>query len=162
MYAVRLWSARHARSLEWLYDGFEGLCVRLHPLARAIGYARLERPVAFAERTIKGLLFDCQMCGQCALSSTGMSCPMNCPKALRNGPCGGVRDNGNCEVLPQMRCVWVDAWAGSGRMRKGEAIRVVQFAVDHRQKGRSSWLAVMRSKGEQRCGRPGAAEGPPA
>nr|WP_245947992.1 methylenetetrahydrofolate reductase C-terminal domain-containing protein [Halomonas montanilacus] len=29
------------------------------------------------------------MCGQCILSSTGMSCPMNCPKSLRNGPCGG-------------------------------------------------------------------------
>ena len=57
------------------------------------------------ERLIKGFLFDCRMCGQCVLSSTGMSCPMNCPKNLRNGPCGGVRDGGFCEVKPQMRCV---------------------------------------------------------
>ena len=162
MLALRHWSVRHARGLEWLYQRFEGWCIRLHPLARAIGYARLERPVALAERAIKGLLFDCQMCGQCVLSSTGMSCPMNCPKALRNGPCGGVRADGNCEVLPQMRCVWVDAWDGSSRMRHGEAIRVVQFAVDHRQKGRSSWLAVMRSKGEQRAGRPAPAGGSPS
>jgi len=143
---VRHWSVRHARLLEWFYEHFEGLCLRLHPLARAIGYERLERPVAAVERAVKGLLFDCRMCGQCVLSSTGMSCPMNCPKSLRNGPCGGVRGNGNCEVLPQMRCVWVEAWDGSRRMRHGDAIAVIQFAVDQRQQGRSSWLAVMRRK----------------
>ena len=49
----------------------------------------------------RALLFDCRMCGQCVLSSTGMSCPMNCPKTLRNGPCGGVRADGNCEVKPR-------------------------------------------------------------
>jgi hypothetical protein len=148
MLRVRRWSVRHARLLEWIYERLEAALVRLHPLARAVGYARLERPVALVERGLKGLLFDCRMCGQCALSSTGMSCPMNCPKTLRNGPCGGVRDNGHCEVIPQMRCVWVEAWEGSRRMRRGEAIQVVQFAVDHRLQGRSSWLAVMRGKGE--------------
>ena len=162
MYAVRLWSVRHARGLNAFYRGFEAVLVRLAPLFRAVGYERAERPVAAVEKAVKGLLFDCRMCGQCILSSTGMSCPMNCPKNLRNGPCGGVRADGNCEVLPQMRCVWVEAWDGSGRMRHGEAIRVVQFAVDHRQKGRSSWLAVMRSKGEQRAGRPAPAGGSPS
>jgi hypothetical protein len=84
------------------------------------------------------------MCGQCVLSSTGMSCPMNCPKTLRNGPCGGVRPDGNCEVKPDMRCVWVDAWEGSSRMRNGQAIRVIQIAVDHRLQGHSSWLRVVK------------------
>ena len=55
---------------------------RMHGAFRAIGYERLERPVAAVEKTVKGLLFDCRMCGQCVLSSTGMSCPMNCPKNL--------------------------------------------------------------------------------
>ena len=74
-----------------------------------------------------------------------MACPMNCPKTLRNGPCGGVRPNGNCEVKPDMACVWLDAYAGSQRMVAGrEAIRVVQFAVDGRLQGRSSWLKVAR------------------
>ena len=59
------------------------------------------------------------MCGQCVLSSTGMSCPMNCPKTLRNGPCGGVRANGHCEVKPEMRCVWVEAYRGSERIPGG-------------------------------------------
>jgi hypothetical protein len=147
MYAVRRWSVRHARGLEIFYQGFERVFVALHPLWKAIGYERLEKPVAVVEKAVKGLLFDCQMCGQCALSSTGMSCSMNCPKTLRNGPCGGVRADGNCEVKPEMRCVWVEAYAGSQRMVAGkEAIKVVQFAVDGRLKGKSSWLKVAREK----------------
>ena len=68
---------------------------------------------------------------------------MNCPKNLRNGPCGGVRQDGHCEVYPQMPCVWVQAWEGSQRMKGGEAIRTVQPPIDHRLKGRSSWLSVV-------------------
>ena len=147
MYAVRRWSVRHARGLEVFYQGFERVFVALHPLWKAIGYERLEKPVALVEKAVKGLLFDCQMCGQCALSSTGMSCSMNCPKTLRNGPCGGVRADGHCEVKPEMRCVWVEAYGGSQRMVAGkEAIKVVQFAVDGRLKGKSSWLKVAREK----------------
>ncbi len=148
MYAVRRWSVRHARGLELFWAGFERISVALHPLWHKIGYERLEKPVAAIEKLTKGFMFDCQMCGQCALSSTGMSCPMNCPKSLRNGPCGGVRANGNCEVKPDMRCVWVEAFEGSERMVKGrQAIRVVQLAVDQRLQGRSSWLKVAREKG---------------
>ncbi len=147
MLAVRRWSVRHARGLETFYAGFERLFVALHPLWSRMGYERLEKPVAGVEKVVKGLLFDCRMCGQCVLSSTGMACPMNCPKNLRNGPCGGVRANGNCEVKPDMRCVWVEAYAGSQRMRNGkDAIKVVQFAVDGRLQGRSSWLKVARDK----------------
>jgi len=147
MYAVRLWSVRHARGLARFYQGFEAMLVKLAPLWRALGYQRLERPFAFMERRVKGLLFDCQMCGRCVLSSTGMSCPMNCPKQLRNGPCGGVRINGNCEVKPEMRCVWVEAFAGAERVRGGlEAIRVVQEPVDRRLVGTSAWLRVVREQ----------------
>ena len=117
----------------------------LHPVWKFIGYQRLETPFAATEKLVKGLLFDCQMCGQCALSSTGMSCPMNCPKTLRNGPCGGVRANGNCEIKPNMACVWVKAWEGSTRMANNN-VHVVQFAVNNQLKGRSSWLAVARDK----------------
>jgi hypothetical protein len=147
MYAVRRWSVRHSRGLELFYAGFERLFVSLHPLWNALGYERLEKPVAAVEKVVKGILFDCKMCGQCALSSTGMSCSMNCPKTIRNGPCGGVRANGNCEVKPDMRCVWVEGFAGSERMKEGkQAIRIVQIAVDRRLEGRSSWLKVARDK----------------
>ncbi len=153
MYSVRRWSVRHAGAMEQFYQVFERVVVALDPLWRRIGYKRLEKPVAALERVVKGFLFDCQMCGQCALSSTGMSCSMNCPKSLRNGPCGGVRANGNCEVKPEMRCVWVEAYEGSQRMREGQAaIRVVQIAVDRRLEGRSSWLKVARDKAALKTG----------
>ena len=153
MYSVRRWSVRHAGALEQFYQAFERVVVALDPLWRRIGYERLEKPVAALEKVVKGFLFDCQMCGQCALSSTGMSCSMNCPKNLRNGPCGGVRANGNCEVKPEMRCVWVEAYEGSQRMREGQAaIRVVQIAVDRRLDGRSSWLKVARDKAALKTG----------
>jgi len=147
MYAVRQWSVRHARGLNAFYKGFEAVLLKLHPLFRWIGYERLERPTAAVERSVKGLLFDCRMCGQCILSSTGMLCPMNCPKNLRNGPCGGVRANGHCEVRPEMKCVWVQAVAGATRIPGGmQAMQGVQVAVDRRLQGKSSWLRVVRQR----------------
>ncbi len=147
MFRMRQWSVRHARGLNRVYRALESMLVGAAPLWRAIGHQRLERPVAAVERTVKGFLFDCRMCGQCVLSSTGMSCPMNCPKNLRNGPCGGVRANGNCEVIPTMKCVWVLAHEGSQRIPGGvEAMRMTQPAVDHRLAGSSSWLRVVREK----------------
>ena len=146
MYSVRRWSVRNARLLEALYAVFETLLESLDPVFRRIGYRRLERPVAAVEKAVKSFLFDCRMCGDCLLGSTGMSCPMNCPKQLRNGPCGGVRADGYCEVDPGMRCVWVEAWEGSRRMRHGDGILAVQVALDHRSAGRSFWLEAARRR----------------
>ena len=142
MYRVRLWSVKRARLLELVYKYFEKVIIWLHPVWNAIGYHRLEKSFARSEKLVKGFLFDCQMCGQCALSSTGMSCPMNCPKNLRNGPCGGVRSNGQCEVIPDMPCVWVKAWEGSQQMTDKHAIQQVEHAVDYRLKNQSSWLRI--------------------
>jgi len=146
VYKVRQWSVTHSRKLEALYRNFEPALMRLHPLLKTLGYGRLEKPVRVLEKAIKGVMFDCQMCGKCALSATGMSCPMNCPKSIRNGPCGGVRLNGHCEVKPEMRCVWVEAWRGSQQMRDSQAISQVQIPVDNLLKGSSSWLRVVRDE----------------
>ncbi len=151
MQAVRHWVVRHARLFEVLYNVFEPVLVSLDGLWRRLGYQRAEKPVVVVEKAVKSFLFDCQMCGQCVLSSTGMSCPMNCPKNLRNGPCGGVRPDGNCEVKPEMRCVWVEAWEGSRRMKGGARIQNVQKPVDQRLKGSSSWLRVVREKAAERA-----------
>lgn len=72
---------------------------------------RLSRPIAdrvflAIEWPFKHALFGCQRCGQCLLSQTGMVCPMNCPKGLRNGPCGGTVE-GRCEVYADRPCVWM-------------------------------------------------------
>lgn len=143
---LKYWSIRHSRVLETMYGLFEKTLLLAKPVFRAIGYDRLEKPVAALERQVKGVLFDCRMCGKCALSSTGMSCPMNCPKQLRNGPCGGVRANGNCEVIADMPCVWVKAWEGSRNMAGGDAILDVQKPVDHSIKETSTWLSITREK----------------
>ena len=144
MYKVRRWVVRHSQAFETIYIWLEQGLVKLHPVMQKIGYQRLEKPVAIFEKLCKGLLFDCKMCGDCALSATGMSCSMNCPKNIRNGPCGGVRQNGNCEVQPEMRCVWMDAWQGSQSMRAGKQIHAVQLPVDHTLQGSSAWLRKVR------------------
>ena len=141
-YSVRLWAVRHSRFLERVYVRLADVFLKLHPLWQAIGYRRAERPVKAVEKVVKGFLFDCRMCGHCILSSTGMSCPMNCPKQLRNGPCGGVRTNGNCEVEPDMPCVWVQAWQGSRQMTTGDMIQNVQMPVDQSLRETSAWLRV--------------------
>ena len=145
MKSVRLWSIRQSRWLNLLYEGLEATLILLNPLLKRIGYERLDKPFVAIERTVKGFLFDSQSCGQCTLGSTGMACPMNCPKTLRNGPCGGVRQNGGCEIKPEMTCVWVNAWQGSQQIGNiEETIKVIQPPVDNRLKGRSAWLRALR------------------
>lgn len=148
-FTLRAWSVRHAGLLEKVYDAFSGLLLRSDSVFRWIGYGRAEKPVARVEKAVKGVLFDCRMCGQCILSSTGMSCPMNCPKQLRNGPCGGVRANGHCEVIADMPCVWVKAWEGSRSMAKGDAILQVQPPVNQALRETSSWLRVTRAASQR-------------
>lgn len=145
MYRMRAWSVRHARAMNALYQGIERLLSGLYPLLNWIGFSRLEKPVFAVEKVVKGVLLDSQSCGQCIVGSTGMSCPMNCPKSLRNGPCGGVRADGGCEVKPGMTCVWVLAWQGNQQMvEKDWPIQRLQPAVDHRLQGHSAWLREVR------------------
>lgn len=146
MRSVRHWAVRHPRLLKTIYDGFEWGLVALDPLWRRLGYGCIEKPVAGLERAVKGFLFDCRMCGQCTLSSTGLSCPMNCPKNLRNGPCGGVRADGRCEVEPAILCVWGEAWEGAKRLDGGVALGALQGPLDHRLAGSSAWLRRARER----------------
>ncbi|MDA1189707.1 MAG: methylenetetrahydrofolate reductase C-terminal domain-containing protein, partial [Chloroflexi bacterium] len=100
-----------------------------------------ERFFVRVERLSKGLIFDCRMCGQCVLHNTGMTCPMTCPKNLRNGPCGGVRTDGNCEVISDMPCVWAQAWERSKRMPTyGQAILQIQPPLNRSLEKSSAWI----------------------
>lgn len=145
MYRMRSWSVRNARWLKRLYAGIERVLIWLDPLFRRVGYERLDKPFVAVEKITKGFLLDSQNCGQCIVGFTGLSCPMNCPKKMRNGPCGGVRSDGRCEVDPGMTCVWVLAWEGNKRLHEDEyPLQVVQPPVDHQLIGTSAWLREAR------------------
>jgi len=133
--------------LEKLYSRFEWLLVKADPVLQKIGYEKLDRPFAGVEKVTKGFLLDSQSCGQCIVGYTGLSCPMNCPKKMRNGPCGGVRPDGRCEVDPEMDCVWVQAWEGNKRLHANNyPIQIVQPPVDNRLLGHSAWLHELQKK----------------
>lgn len=142
MYKARLFASKHARAYEVMYNASSPVILFSLRVLNKIVKGRLDKPITWAEKKAKGFLFDCQMCGDCLLSATGMTCPMNCPKTLRNGPCGGVRANGNCEVKPEMKCVWVEAWHGSRKMKYNHKIQEIQFAVNHEHKGSSAWIRL--------------------
>ena len=82
------------------------------------------------------------MCGQCVLHETGMACPTNCAKQMRNGPCGGVRADGTCEVDADLRCVWLEALEGRARIGMPHG-NVCLEPIDHRLWHRSSWLGLI-------------------
>jgi methylenetetrahydrofolate reductase (NADPH) len=50
----------------------------------------------------------CQSCGDCIQDHLNYAgCTMRwCAKQLRNGPCGGSRVDGTCEVHPERICIW--------------------------------------------------------
>jgi hypothetical protein len=107
-------------------------------------FDRLALPV---EKAIKEAVWDCRMCGQCVLHSTGLTCPMRCPKNLRNGPCGGVRPNGNCEVYPGRPCVWVQAVERSQRLPLWQDhVQHVMPPVDWQLQGTASWTNLLTGR----------------
>jgi 5,10-methylenetetrahydrofolate reductase len=149
MKALRYWSVRHAAGLDKLYGFFARIAPSLAPAVGWLGAARLERLLQPVERRAKALMFDCRMCGQCTLASTGMACPTNCAKQMRNGPCGGVRPDGTCEVDPSMRCVWIEALEGQKSIA-GPACAgaTVLPPIDHSRAGRSTWIRVIEDSAE--------------
>lgn len=155
MKAVRLWCVKHAAGLERLYEAFALIAPLLKPLATFVGSARAERALLPLERGAKQFLFDCQMCGACVLRKTGMACPTNCGKQMRNGPCGGVRADGGCEIDPAMRCVWLDVRDGERRISSSDARTPIGLQpIDFSRAGRSSWIKVI--EGEQQSSSPSA------
>ncbi|MGD8997160.1 MAG: methylenetetrahydrofolate reductase C-terminal domain-containing protein [Anaerolineae bacterium] len=141
------WLKNHPRPLETLYGITKRVVVPVYLLMKRVSPAFAERAMIWGEVILKGWIFNCQMCGQCILHSTGMTCPMNCPKKMRNGPCGGVRHNNHCEVIPDRLCVWVQAWERSQNMRyyAGD-MRILQPPVNHALQNRSAWANMVEER----------------
>ncbi|MBM3935068.1 MAG: hypothetical protein FJ319_12345 [SAR202 cluster bacterium] len=130
--------------LEVAYDATEKALQPFKKVLKPGG--KMEKVFVKGEKLTKGMIFDCRMCGDCVLHSTGMTCPQTCPKTLRNGPCGGVRPNGHCEVKPEMMCVWVQAWGRSQKMPEyGKQILTIMTPVSKNLAGTSAWINDLNS-----------------
>lgn len=121
----------------------------------------LYRAFTRAEKTVKGRLFGCRMCAQCALPTTAYACPMTCPKQLRNGPCGGVSPQGMCEVYPDLRCVWTVAYERAERDGRVADLRRLQRPIDQRKWGESSWVNHWQGRDEDLWTEDDGLDGPP-
>ncbi|MCP4198183.1 MAG: hypothetical protein GY762_13620 [Proteobacteria bacterium] len=100
----------------------------------------------YPERLAKEILFNCHMCGQCILRSTAMICPMQCPKQLRNGPCGGSMD-GMCEVFADKACIWAQIYDRADRIPMFQKkLATIQPTVDWSLIGTSAWLNIWPDK----------------
>ncbi len=137
---IRFFLQDHPGPLVWTWKAAEAVLSRLGGWFERFGVKRSSRWVKPVEELVKRPIFDCRMCGQCILHSTGMTCPMTCPKQLRNGPCGGVRLDGRCEVFPEADCVWVKAVARSAMTCYADQIGGLNPPVDWQLHGTASWV----------------------
>lgn len=96
------------------------------------------RTLAVLERTIKGPMFGCRMCGNCLLQETAFICPMECPKGLRNGPCGGSNSE-SCYVDETRPCVWYKIYERSFAMGRENLLLEVLPPLDWEKVGTETW-----------------------
>jgi hypothetical protein len=76
----------------------------------------------------------CRSCGTCMLGDTGGICPVTrCSKGVLNGPCGGTREDGSCELAGGIHCAWHDIHdrlKGQGRLSQMLIVRPPMEWVD--------------------------------
>jgi methylenetetrahydrofolate reductase (NADPH) len=94
------------------------------------------------ERITKGPMFGCRMCGNCLLQETAFICPMECPKGLRNGPCGGSTQE-YCYVDETRPCIWYRIYERAFRMGRQEILLEVLPPMDWNKTGGETWGDVI-------------------
>ena len=98
--------------------------------------------LAMVERTVKGPLFGCRMCGNCVLQETAFICSMECPKGTRNGPCGGSTSE-RCYVDETRPCIWYAIYDRSFKMGREEKLLEVLPPMDWEKVGAETWGDVV-------------------
>jgi methylenetetrahydrofolate reductase (NADPH) len=96
------------------------------------------RVLETVEYVIKGPMFGCRMCGNCLLQETAFICPMECPKGLRNGPCGGSTSE-KCYVDPTRPCIWYKIYDRAFKMNRQEMLLEVLPPLDWEKTGTETW-----------------------
>jgi methylenetetrahydrofolate reductase (NADPH) len=104
------------------------------------------------EYAIKGPLFGCRMCGNCLLQETAFICPMECPKGLRNGPCGGSTPE-YCYVDKTRPCMWYKIYERAIKMGREDMLMEVLPPLDWEKVGGETWGDVTRQIGKVGTGR---------
>jgi methylenetetrahydrofolate reductase (NADPH) len=102
------------------------------------------RLLARTELLIKGPLFGCRMCGNCLLQETAFICPMECPKGLRNGPCGGITPDKNCYIDESRKCVWNAICQRALKTGREDKLLEVLPPLDWDKTGTETWGEVIR------------------
>jgi len=102
------------------------------------------RVLAKTELLIKGPLFGCRMCGNCLLQETAFICPMECPKGMRNGPCGGITPDKNCYVDETRKCIWHAIYRRALKKGREELLLEVLPPLDWEKVGTETWGEVVR------------------
>ncbi len=102
------------------------------------------RLLAKTELLIKGPIFGCRMCGNCLLQETAFICPMECPKGMRNGPCGGVTPDKNCYVDETRKCVWYAIYKRAQKTGRTETLLEILPPLDWDKVGTETWGEVAR------------------
>src|SRR5450759_653476 len=110
-----------------------------------------KRLLAKVEICVKGPLFGCRMCGNCLLQETAFICPMECPKGLRNGPCGGSTPE-SCYVDPTRPCIWHRIYERAERRGTSSRLLEVLPPLDWSRVGRETWFEVLQKVRERGLG----------
>ena len=105
------------------------------------------------EMIVKGPVWGCRMCGNCLLQETAFICCMECPKGLRNGPCGGVTPDGHCYVDPTRRCVWHAIYFRARKTGREDTLLEVLPPLDWSRAGTETWADVFSQIGKTGSGR---------
>jgi methylenetetrahydrofolate reductase (NADPH) len=102
------------------------------------------RLLAAIERWTKGPMFGCMMCGNCLLQETAFICPMECPKGMRNGPCGGSTPE-RCYVDETRPCIWYKIYERAEHMGRLKMLDEVLPPMDYDKVGTETWWDVVES-----------------
>jgi len=109
------------------------------------------RAFTAGERSLKGVLFGCRMCGNCLLQETAFVCALTCPKGLRNGLCGGASED-HCEVDPTRPCTWFMIYRRAERLGMLDKLLEVNPPIDGSRAGRETWLDLIQFYRERKQG----------
>src|SRR5664280_2540629 len=70
--------------------------------------------------------------------------PMECPKGMRNGPCGGITPEKNCYVDETRKCIWYAIYKRALKTGREETLLEVFPPLDWIKVGTETWGDVVR------------------